>query len=280
MIEILENQLYVLRKINPDKWAGIRQYQFTQEGIGPGVDQQGLPETGLTEDKYTVDKQGRKIQVKGTRKIMEEKLGMTDGNLRKGSISGATMAPNQYWINFFVPVGDSDLILDSAIPEHELQLRMLVAQPQVAFGVNAIKAKSEFVIFTREEEAKQSNKRKRTIRKAYATFESMSTEDMKEVLELLGTKCDGLTIDVIEDKLSDKVEESPAKFLAVVDDPTRKHKTFIRQCLDRGVLHFEEGAVVYGETVLGYDIDSAATALFSDEHAKSREAIKLQITSK
>jgi hypothetical protein len=37
---------------------------------------------------------------------------------------------------------------------------------------------------------------------------------------------------------------------------------------------------MFNEIVLGFDVDSAATKLFSDEHAKTREAIKLQLGEK
>ena len=50
-----------------------------------------------------------------------------------------------------------------------------------------------------------------------------------------------------------------------------------QQALDKGILSLDGGAVMYNEIVLGYDIDSSAIKLFSEDQAKTREAIKLQL---
>lgn len=277
MIEsILGGKTYILRNINPNKWSGIKSYEFTNDDIGPDLNQQGLPVTGLTENYYETDDKGRKKEVKGTRIIMEERLGLDPGTLKKGSLQ----KHSDFWVNYTVRYDGSDLKLDTNIPENELAVLFLKAQSVVAFGVANIKAKSEYVLFTKEEEAKQSNARKKTRRSAYTLFEKLTQEDMSEVLEMTGVKVASLTADVIEDKLSDYMEEYPKKFIAMVEDPSRKHKTYIRRCLDKGIMFLEDGAVMYGETVLGYDVDTAATKLFSDEGAKTREAIKIQMEAK
>ena len=46
----MSDKTYYLRRVNKDNWAGISLYQFANEDIGAGVDDYGLPITGLTED--------------------------------------------------------------------------------------------------------------------------------------------------------------------------------------------------------------------------------------
>lgn len=269
----MENKTYILRKINPNKWSGIRLFDFSNEDIGPAIDHQGLPITGLTEDYFEVNSKGNKELVKGTRVKLEEELGLDPGTLKRGSL----IKPSPFWIEFTVRIGEGDLKLREEDPMDRLKILFLKAQPQVADGSKNIKAKSEYVIFTQEEEAVASNKAKKTKREAYTLFDKLSLEDMAEILEVTGNRPDSMSRDVIEDKLSDYMEEYPNQFVAIVKDPTRKNKSFVRKALDKGVLRFEGGAIMYGETVLGYDVDSATAKLFSDELGKSLEAIKLQM---
>lgn len=72
----------------------------------------------------------------------------------------------------------------------------------------------------------------------------------------LGIRAATLSKDVIEDKLSDYMEEYPARFIAMVNDPNKKYRTFINKCLNKGILSIDGGAVVYNETILGYDTNS------------------------
>ena len=269
----MEGKVYILRKIHPDTWAKVRLYQFANEDIGPAIDDQGLPITGLTEDSMEPNGKGQTEKIKGTRTELEEAMGLEPGTLKKGSF----IKPSPFWTMFSVRVGDSDEKFDSSIPEHRLKIEFLKAQPQVAFGVTNIKAKSEYVLFTREEEAVKANQVKKSKREAYSLFEKLTLQDRVELLEMIGVKSAGLTADIVEDKLSDFVEEYPTKFVAMVEDPTRKYKTFVRQALDRGILSLDGGAVMYNEIILGFDIDSAAIKLFSEEQAKTREAIKIQL---
>ena len=73
------------------------------------------------------------------------------------------------------------------------------------------------------------------------------------------------------------MEEFPEKFLMFVNDPTRKQQAFVRSCLDRGVLQVNNGNIMYNDTLISYNVQNAALKLFSEEHATTLAAIKLQI---
>lgn len=266
----MEHKVYTLRKIHPNTWSGIRLYNFANEDIGCAMDAQGLPITGLTEDEMVPNAKGNKELVKGTRTQLEEAMGLEAGTLKKGS----TLKPNEFWVNYNIRVGADDVHFDTSIPERRLAVEFLKAQPQVAYGVANIKAKSEYVLFTKEEEAANSNKEKKVKRTAFSLFEKLTLDDMAEILEIIGVRASSLSRDVIEDRLSDYMEEYPTKFIAIVEDPNRKHKTFVRKALDKGVLTMQDGAVMFNEIVVGYDADSAAARLFSEDNAKTLEAIK------
>ena len=269
----MSDKTYYLRRVNKDNWAGISLYQFANEDIGAGVDDYGLPITGLTEDSYEENSKGNKQLVKGTRTLLEEAMSLEPGALKKGS----TLKPNEFWVNYSVRLGAGEEKFHEAIPEDKLKIEFLKAQPQVAFGVKNIKAKTEYVLYTKEDEAVQSNKGKKSKREAYTLFEQLSLDEMAEILELLGIRAVTLSKDVIEDKLSDYMEEYPARFIAMVNDPNKKYRTFINKCLNKGILSIDGGAVVYNETILGYDTNSASLFLASDDGAKTYEALKIQL---
>ncbi|WP_428743146.1 hypothetical protein [Tenacibaculum sp.] len=275
-LEDIKGKTFFLRSINPDKWAKVRRFNFTSEDLGPGIDKHGLPVTGLTEDSMITNEKGNKEVVKGTRGILEKELGLEEGQLKKGTL----INPSPFWTSFTVKMETADLELNGDDPNDQLKILFLAAQNNIAVGIKNRLSKSEYLLYTKEDAAKDSNKKKKVKREAYRIFDELTIEDKTDILEMLGVKAKTLTVDIIEDRLSDVVEESPTKFLAIAQDPKRKQKTYVRKCLDKGFLTMQDGAVMYGETVLGYDINSAADNLFSDTNAKTREALKIQITGK
>lgn len=268
--------VYTLRRINPDKWAKVKMYQYAFDDIGPGTNKLGLPATGLTEAHKDIDSKGRTTTIPGTRTEIEKLMGLDEGSLRPGT----QHKPSDFWLKFSVKVGENDLQLDTSIPDNALKVLFLKAQSQVAFGIKNIKSKSEYVLFTAEEEAVAHNVAKKGRRKATVLFDKLSESERREILSLTGIKADSLSNSVIEDKLGDFAEDYPTKFIALVEDPNRSNKMFIRECLDKGLLSYDSeggGTIIYNETVLGYDIDSATVSLFSENNIKTLEALKLQL---
>lgn len=258
---------YTLRKINPNKWSNIPMYDGVCAHIGPCLDMVGLPVTGLTEDTLFQNAKNQTETLPGTRRKFEKLLGLAEGTLLQRS---------DFWTLFSVRVEQGDLKLNDEIPDHALKIEFLKAQKAlVADGVKNIHSKSEYVLFTEEAEAESGNKANKTKRSAYALFDELTPTDMREVLEMTGVRTRSLSQAAIENRLSDFMEEYHDKFIALVKDPNRKNQSFVRSCLDRGILEIDNGDVIFNEVVLGMDIAHATIALFSDEHAKTREAIKV-----
>lgn len=275
-LDEIKGKTFFLRSINPDKWAKVRRFNFTSEDLGPCIDKHGLPVTGLTEDTMITNEKQNKEVLKGTRGILEKELGLEEGQLKKGTL----ISPSLFWTSFTIKMETADLELSGDDPQDQLKILFLAAQDYVAFGINNRKAKSEYLLYTKDDAAKDANKTKKTKREAYRIFDELTLEEKSDILEMLGVNARTLTADMIEDRLSDMVEDAPTKFMAIAQDPKRKQKVYVRKCLDKGFLTMVDGAVMYGETVLGYDINSAADNLFSDTNAKTREALKIQIAGK
>ncbi len=262
--------IYKVRRIRKN-WAGIGLFDLCGEHIGPGVDDvTGLPITGLTENTWEKGNNGSKKEVKGTREQLEIDLGMEKGTLAPGSI----YKPNPFWLNFSVRIGEDDLELDESIADHRLKLLFLKAQPQFAVGIGNQKSKSEFVIFTETEEASASNTVKSKRRQAYVAFEKLSKQDKSDVLKATGTNPEGLTIDIIEDKLSDWMELNPEKFMAIVEDPDRAKKVLFRQWMDMAIITMEGDQFAYKDTMLGFTLDIACAEIHKPENSEMLTAIK------
>jgi len=265
--------IYKVRRLNKNSWAGIDLFDLCKDRKGPGVDDvTALPITGLTEDREGIDDKGRTVKIPGTRKLMEKKLGMEEGALAVGSLYKL----NPFWLNFTVDFGAEDLELDDEIPDHELKLHFLRAQPWVACNFKDRRAKQEYVLFTDEDEAKASTEAKSHRRKAYSAFDKLTKEDQAEILMLSGTNPDSLSPQIIEDKLSDWMETNPERFLAVVKDPMRPAKLQFRLWMDMALVTLEDDIYMYGSTHLGRSIDTAVGFLAKEENKGILDAIRAQ----
>ena len=264
---------YILRKVRKNTWSGVDRFSDTKEGIAANIDNQGLPITGLTEDVMITNEKGHKETVKGTRTLIEEALGVDPGYLKRGT----TIKHSDFWVQYAVELMHSEKRFDTSIPEDWLAVEFLKAQKQVAFGNANITAYSEYLLYSPEDAAVAANKSNKGKREANKVFETLTLNDRKEVLEMFGTRAESLSADEVESKLYDTMEEFPEKFLMFVNDPTRKQQAFVRSCLDRGVLQVNNGNIMYNDTLISYNVQNAALKLFSEEHATTLAAIKLQI---
>ncbi len=267
---------YVLRKVRMNTWSGVDRFSDTKEGIACNIDSQGLPITGLTEDTKVTNDKGHIEVVKGTRTLIEEALGVEPGYLKRGT----TIKHSDFWVQYCVELSTSERRFDISIPDDWLSIEFLKAQKQVAFGNQNVTPYTEYLLYSPEEAAISANKSNKGKREANKVFETLTLGDRKEVLEMFGYRAESLTPDEVESKLYDTMEEFPEKFLMFVNDPTRKQQAFVRSCLDRQVLTIEMGNIMYKETLLGYDVKNATSALFSEAHSTTLAAIKLQVSPK
>jgi len=267
---------YILRKVRTNTWSGIDRFSDTKEGIACNIDNQGLPITGLTEDTKVQNDKGHIETVKGTRTQIEEALGVEPGYLKRGT----TIKHSDFWVQYAVILDFAEKRFDTNNPEDWLAVEFLKAQKQVAFGSSNITAYSEYLLYSPEDAAITANKSNKGKREANKIFETLTLGDRKEVLEMFGMRAESLSADEVENKLYDSMEEFPAKFMLFVNDPTRKQQAFIRSCLDRKVLTLVNGDIMYNSTLISYDVQNAAIKLFSEEHATTLAAIKLQINPK
>lgn len=241
-----------------DHWSGFQVYENCKHAISCYIMRSGVRYTGLN----GIDNQP-------TRERLEKEI-------------GADLSPHSdYWDNFAVFLSDTDVILDTSVPEQELQFHFLKNHKRVAFGLNDHKPSTEYVLLQAEEEAKEQNTKARTKRRAILEFSKLSTEDMKKALRLFGFNASNISGEVAENTLYKMVEENPMKFLQIWVDNTSKNTHFlVEEAVAKGILRKQQTTYKYGSDVLGYNLEQTIDHLDSPMNADLKVTLKAQLEGK
>jgi len=241
-----------VKRAKKNGWGSnvLKAFTGARTRLGVQIDRYGNQVTGLTKDDES---------------RLEEAMGFEKGHLKKGSVAGLVPQVN-FWTTFTVDFIDTDtLILDTSIPEHELQYKVLMSRTDIAKDLNDLKNKPNalFVLFNDDEEAEKANVRGKSKRLAYTIFEGLSPEDMRNMLLLYGETSDSSSNAVVENKLEKYMEDDYAKFVQTANDSNLKDKVFITKLQKAGIIRksgqqfIEEGT---GEH-LAYSLDEFVTFL-------------------
>jgi len=249
--EIDRSVTYKLKLIYADPLIKLKKYDGASDGIGAGLDKNGLPATGLCEPFQ--DAQGNKHM--GTRMEMERLLSMAEGSLKQRSV---------FWLRYFVDVHADDITLDLSDPHDLLKFLFVSAQSIVAKGKKDAEtnAKAEYILYSEEDEAKSRIKKRSAKKEAYRLSEELDPETMVNILAVYGEIADATAVNTVIDMIDQKIEENAAKFLSIAKDGTLVTQALIRKALDKGVLTVQNGgAIHHGDVVVGFDQKSAAESL-------------------
>ena len=203
----------------------VKSFTDSRTRLGVPIDNHGNQITGLTpEDEER----------------LEKAMNLDKGTLRRGSIKDSNIgAPTNYWTNYTVDIfGHDPLILDTDIPEHELQFKILLVRKDVAKDLNDLKSKPHalFVLSNDDAEAEKANVRGKTKRLAYTLFESLSPDDMRNLLLLYGEDSSSNSPAIVESKLEKYMEDNYSKFLETAQDSDLKDKVFITKLQKAGIV--------------------------------------------
>ena len=234
-----------VKKVKNQGWGSnlVKAYEGTITKIGPAMDRNGNYATGLTAEDES---------------RLEKELGYPVGALSK-------QRSNKWWsekdegVGFYIKFeGNTPIILDTENPEDELKYLILKAQKRVAKSVKeSSHPTAEFVIFNEEDEADKENKRGKNKRLAFALFDTLSTNEQRNVLLMYGKKAESSSPAIVESQLLKLLEDDPAMFLVNANDPHLKDKVFILSLVSAGLLTRKGGAFIENgsDEVLAYDMD-------------------------
>lgn len=244
-----------MTKVNP--WTGLIKWANCFDYVGSYWTRSGSRYTGLTKEEATE---------------LEKELGLTEGMLNPDST---------YWDTFAIKVGKKDLIINTDRPEGKLQYLFLKNHKRVADGYSKVRPSTDYVLINKEAEAEVANKANKIKRDAYRAMDKMSLEEMRKCLRLFGIKADSLSNEMVEAKLSEKIEKDPAQFIRLwVENPNKEINFIIEEALAKNILRKNRATYYFGTDVIGNGIEDVIAFLKDKKNQDIYLAIVAEIESK
>lgn len=240
--------IVTLRQTSRDSWSGVRRYRNCSVYLAPYLTRSGGRYIGLNPE--------------------EEK--------RLGEALRTDLSPSsEFWDNFFVRVGDEDVIIDTSTPEGELKYLFLKRHKRVANGLgDKTNPGANYVLINDDEQAKEANKRSQVKRKALKEFDKMSLDEMRRCLRILGHASESMSNELVEHKLNELVEENPQRFFDKwVDNKMRVAEFQIKDAVSRNVIRKNMNIYQYGTEIIGRSLEEAMAFLMDPENQDIKMAI-------
>lgn len=247
----------IVRMTKKNPWTGLIKWSNCFDFVSTYWTRSGSRYTGLTTEKA---------------RELEKKLGYSEG----------TLDPmNPFWDTYCVRIGKNDLILNTDTPEGELSYLFLKKHKRVADGVNQISPSKDYVIIDKDIEATEANKRNKTKRDAFRALDKMSLDDMRKCLRLFGIKSDNMSNELIEAKLTENIENNPAKFIRLwVENDNKEYNYIIEEALSKNIIRRNRATYYYGTDIIGTGIEDVIVFLKDKKNQDIYLAIVSEIKSK
>jgi len=227
----------VLKALQRQSWSGFHRFPKCKDTVIASLGRGGYA-TGLSE---------------GEEKELEKELQMKQGTLGKYS---------EYWQDYTVILTDKDKTLQLGAPRDFIDYKILMASNRVANSVNDLTdwPKAEYVLYDAEQDAKKDNLKIKEKRKAYKTFNGLTSTEMRNVLKLMGKKSANASDTLIENTLAEILDDNPKSFNEVIDQPDFKLRVFVEDLIGTNGLRIRGGHYMFGDSAIGHDLD--ATLLY------------------
>jgi hypothetical protein len=239
-------KIWKLMKAPKSHWSNIPQYDHTSMSIGPFIDSKSKQlKTGLTKEDA-------------------ERLAPEIG------LEAKDLYPHgSYWKDFQIKIGSEIQRLDLADPQDEINFLFLKAHKLVAFGHGDLKRKASalFVLYNDVDQAKAQVRTADVKIDAYAKLKHMTTEEMIDILMVMGKPVVSSDPSIIKAMMSQVVEKEAAKFLDISEDKDFKMKTFVLKCVHYDVLSrsrgrdWETAIFSFNEDVIGEGLTNVVKIL-------------------
>ena len=247
----------IVRIIKSNPWSGVVKWPTTFDYVGSYWTRSGNIYTGLSAEDAA---------------RLEKELGYQEGQLSTQS---------SFWDTFAVKIGKKDVILNTDKPEDELKYLFLKNHKRVAVGLNKITPSTDYVLINQDAEAEETNRINKVRREAYREFDKMSLEEMRKCLRLFGIKSDNMSNEVAEAKLSEVIEQDPAKFLDKwVKNPNKEMNFIIEEALAKNVIRRNKTNYYFGTDLIGNGLDDVVAYLKNKANQEILISIKREIESK
>jgi hypothetical protein len=189
--------------------------------MGTITDGYGVMITGITEEEYAELKISKEVSYK------------------------------DFFKPFKVILTDAITTLDLSREQDYLKYRFLLTRPEIAKTPEDTSAKTRFVLYDEEEEAKKLTVTGDKKMEAYIILNNMSFEDQLNFLKLFGHVTKGLSPTVVKGKLITIVEKNASQFLTKFNDKNRADRIFLESLIQARILDKRGTSYYYNEELLG-----------------------------
>jgi hypothetical protein len=236
-----------IKHIRSQEWSGIHKYPNCTDLFRPYLTRSGRLHTGISPEDAE----------------------------RLGELLGEDLRPSsKFWKTFSIRLGTSDVVLHTEDPFEELKYLFLKNHKRISNSIEEIFPGTLYYISVKEEEAKEANKRSRSRRKAYKEFDKLTPEEMRKALRIYGYKSDGMSDEVVEQRLMTLLETNPDKFFEKwVDNKNRATEFLVKDAISKNVIRKNRNIYSYGTTVLGNTLELAILFLDNKENSDIKAAI-------
>lgn len=247
----------IVRIIKTNPWTNLTKWERCFDYIGSYWTRSGNLYTGLTKEDA---------------ERLEKAMNLEPGKLSPNS---------NFWDTFAIKISKNDLILRTDKPEDELQYLFLKGHKRVANGLNKVNPATDYALINATSEAEEANKINKTKRDAYREMDKMSIEEMRKCLRLYGIKSDNMSNELVEAKLSEQIETSPAKFLLKwVNNPHKEIQFLIEEAVAKNIIRRNRTQYFYGTDMVGNGIEDVIAYLNDKKNQDIKMAILQEIKSK
>ncbi len=248
----------ILRNARKNAWSNIGRFKACFLTLASYYMRSGALYTGLTEEEA---------------RTMEIKLGYQEGTLSRMS---------KFWETYAIRFnGEEDRIIDTDIPEEELQYLFLREHKRVQNGLANLKPGAEIIMINMESEAEEKNRINKVKRDALVALSKLGPKEMRQSLRIFGFNSDDMSDEIAENTLFDFVERNPGKFLERwVKNNNKLVEFLIDQAVSKQVIKKNRTTYKYGSEIIGHNREDAIDYLLNPQYQDIRVAIEQETEAK
>lgn len=255
----MENKVVVIKSIAKPNWSNIKKYPNTKDVLTCPLDAAtGSYKTGLTPEKRSELEQKLKVDLSPSR-------------------------TNEFWQNFSIVFKDNDdKTLNLEDPIQELEYYVLLEHRLVAKDMGELKQRPhvKYVFYDQDKEYREMNLKAKVEREAISTFNSLTPEEIREYLIMIGRSAGNVSAHVAETTFYEWVKENPQQFLDMHKDPKKEVKALISKLHIHNIIRKSGRAYYYNDDLLGLDFDETIAFFENKKNGELRKLLQERLTVK
>lgn len=164
-------------------------------------------------------------------------------------------------------------------PLDYVKFRFAALHPHVAEEQDSIAMGSRYYFFDPEKDEQERVVETRKRKDAYKALILVCEDELKtiQVLQAAGKSINDLTKDQLELALEELMEDDPDEFVRLSEDKDLSHIALIKDCIDNSVLRKSGNTYLFGDEVLGDDLEQAVRFLKLKRNSGMLQDIKAKL---